>query len=200
MDRYWRCSWNRCSGAAVALSVALGLQGCGGSAPDELVRQYVAAANAHDLAALEAMLSNDVVWHLGGDTLAGKAQVLEPLDFDIGAQTHLELGEIVVRGDTAEFEMAEHNRVLMTLGIHELRHHARFVFRDGLIALKQPSRPPDEIGAMADSVSAFASWLYAERPQVYRRIWTESGKFNYSEETGALMLELAGEWRARDGQ
>jgi hypothetical protein len=159
----------------------------------------VAAANAHDLAALEAMLSDDVVWHLGADTLVGTAQVLGPLDFDIGAQTHLELGEIVVRGDTAEFEIAEHNRVLMTLGIHELRHHARFVFRNGLIVLKQPSRPADETRAMVDSVSAFASWLYAERPEDYRRIWDEAGKFNYSEATGVLMLGLAGEWRARDG-
>ncbi len=199
MDRYWHCSWKRSSGAIAALAIALGLQACGGPSPDQLVRQYVGAANRHDLAAVEAMLDDDVVWYLGTDTLAGKRQALGPYDFDIGAQTHLELGEVIVRGDTAEFELAEHNRVLMSLGIHELRHHVRFVFREGLIILKEESRPPDEIEAMADSVGAFATWLYTERPEDYRRIWGEDGKFIYSAETAVLMLELAEAWRSRDG-
>jgi hypothetical protein len=198
MDRYWRSLWKRSNGATAALIALLVVSACG-PAPDALVRQYVESANRHDLAALEAMLSDDVVWYLGLDTLVGKTKVLEPLDFDVGAQTHLELGTIVVRGDTAEFDLAEHNRVIMALGIHELMHYVRFVFRDGLIAVKEESRPAGGLEAFADSVASFASWLSSEEPEAYERIWGAGGKFVYSRSTAELMFQMAERWRARDG-
>jgi hypothetical protein len=196
MARYWPCSWSRCNGALVIICVAILATGCGPT-PDERVRHYVEAANRHDLEAVEAMLADEVVWFLGPDTLTGKHEVLAPLNFDTGAQTHLELREITARGDTAEFEMAEHNRVLMALGIHELVHHTRFVFRDGLIVRKEEIRQPGGIEAFADSVASFANWLYVEEPEAYDRIWGPGGKFVYSQSTAELMLLLVDRWRAR---
>lgn len=198
MDRFWRCSWKRHSWAAASLLTFLAA--CGSPDPGRRLQEYVELANRHDLAAVEAMLADDVVWYLGPDTLRGVTQVMAPLDFDAGAQTHLQLGAMEVRGDTVEFELAEHSRVLMALGIPELSHHVRFVFRDGLIAVKESRRPPDEIQAFADSVGAFASWLAATQADAYRSIWEEDGRFRYSRETAVLFLEWIDDWRARDAR
>ena len=182
----------------VALSLAVA---CGSSDQRALtaaLRSYVDAANRHDLAALGQMVTEDVAWYLGPDTLRGRQAVLAPHAFDSGANTVLLVDQVEVRGDTVEFDLVEHNDVLDALGIGELHHYPRFVFRDGLIAEIRARRQPLELDAFSDSVASFMQWLGQHDPTAFARLWPD-GRFAYSTEAGTEMPALVLEWRRRDG-
>jgi len=182
----------------VALSLAVA---CGSSDQRALtaaLRSYVDAANRHDLAALGQMVTEDVAWYLGPDTLRGRQAVLAPHAFDSGANTVLLVDQVEVRGDTVEFDLVEHNDVLDALGIAELHHFPRFVFRDGLIAKIRARRQPLELLAFSDSVASFMQWLGQHDPAAFARLWPD-GRFAYSAEAGTTMPALVLEWRRRKG-
>jgi len=182
----------------VALSLAAG---CGSSEQRALtaaLRSYVDAANRHDLAAIGPMMAEDVSWYLEPDTLRGRQAVLAPHAFDSGANTVLLVDQVEVRGDTVEFDLVEHNDVLDALGIGELHHYPRFVFRDGLIAEIRARRQPLELDAFSDSVASFMQWLGQYDPTAFARLWPD-GRFAYSTEAGTEMPALVLEWRRRDG-
>jgi hypothetical protein len=176
--------------------------GCGASEPppptlEETLQAYLAAANRHDLDAVGAVIADDATWVLFNDTLVGKAEVMSPLRFDEGANTVLELSNVVVRGDTVDFDLLERNDVLEALGIAELHHSPRFIFRDGLIHRKMARRPPAEAAAFGDSLGAFVKWLTENDPEAVEFLWPD-GQFNYSREAGQAMPELVMTWRQRN--
>ena len=163
---------------------------------ENILVQYIESANRHDLNALAEITSDSTIWYLGPDTLIGVEEVMGPLSFDEGAQTELVLGKFVVRGDTIDFDMVERNNVLQALGIMELHHYPRFIFRDGLIYRIIPRRPPLELEAFVDSVVSFARWLADNDPDSYDRVWPD-GKFYYSRDNAELMIDLVPRWRKR---
>ena len=162
-----------------------------------VMREYVAAANRYDDTALARWIAPDAVWYLGGDTLSGREQVLEPHAFDAGAHTRLAARDLVVRGDTVDLELVERNDVLAELGIAELHHFPRFVFRDGSIVRIEARRPPLEAQALADSLRSFATWLRERDPALYDRLWPGARRFAYGRETAGLMVTLVRAWRRR---
>ena len=175
--------------------------GCGSGdhrAHDAALRTYIDAANRHDLAAIGHMLTEDVAWYIGPDTLRGRQAVLAPHAFDSGAHTVLSIDNVEARGDTVEFDLVEHNDVLDALGIAELHHFPRFVFRDGRIAEIRARRQPLELGAFSDSVGSFMRWLGHHDPAAFARFWPD-GRFAYSAKAGAELPPLVLEWRRRDG-
>lgn len=181
-----------------ALSLAAGCGSREQRALTAALRSYLDAANRHDLAALGQIMAEDITWYLGPDTLRGRQAVLAPHAFDSGAHTVLLVDQIEVRGDTVEFDLVEHNDVLDALGIAELHHFPRFVFRDGLIAEIRARRQPLELGAFSDSVGSFMQWLRLHDPTAFARLWPD-GRFAYSTEAGSEMPALVLEWRRREG-
>lgn len=167
------------------------------STVDVLLQEYIASANAHDFATLEQLLSDDVVWHLGLDTLRGKPAVMRPLQFDKGAQTRLLLRNPSAHGDTVDFELVETNLVLQGLGIPRLTHYSRFIYRNGKIVLKDARRPPLEVIALTDSVVRFSRWLRSSDSTSFSLIWNSHGQFKYSYDNGVLMSKLTKEWQNR---
>ena len=109
-----------------------------------LVEHYVEAANHHDVEAVRELTSEDAIWYLGPYTLTGRDQVMQPLKFDQGANTILIAKNIIVKGDTVDFDLEEKNDVLKVYGITQLHHFPRFIFRDGLIYRIIVRRPPLE--------------------------------------------------------
>ncbi len=159
---------------------------------DETLRRYIAAANQHDIATLGAMIAEDAVWYLGQDTLVGRTEVLRPLEFDAGANTILNISNVNIRVDTVDFDLVERNDILTALGVSELHHFPRFIFREGLIYRKQARRPPLELEAFADSIRAFARWVGENNANDYDRLWP-NGRFAYGRDVAETMLRLIDE-------
>lgn len=185
----------------LAISAVLA-SGCGVPEPaaptlEETLQRYVAAANRHDIDAVADLIAADATWFLFTDTLTGRAAVLQPLAFDEGANTVLEVSNVVVHGDTVDFDLLERNDVLEALGIPALHHVPRFVFRDGLIYEKLSRNPPAEVAAFGDSITSFIGWLTENDPEALEFLWPD-GHFNYSREAGRAMPALVMKWRQRD--
>ncbi len=163
---------------------------------EQVLKEYIQSANEHNLEKVYLMYSDNIEWQFGTYTFSGKEEAIAPLRFDKGANTFLTIKNINANGDTLDFELIETNDVIKELGIPKLHHFPRFILKDGLIYRISESRPPLEIRAYVDSVSAFAMWLSDNRPKKFEQFWP-NGKFNFSEETGKEMpLEVA-EWRNR---
>lgn len=163
---------------------------------EHLLRKYVDACNRHDLETARDMLTDDVVWYLGPDTLVGKEQVLGPLAYDEGINTRLECSNVVVKGDTVEFELVEKNDFLTVLGFAEIRHFPRFIFKDGLLQEKKPGKPKVENQELNQKIAALREWAQENHPGVLARLEAPDGSFVFSRENGQLAVKLARAWQA----
>ena len=164
---------------------------------EELHRRYMEASIHHDLRTLRAMTAEDAVWTLGGQTLVGKEQVLGPNEFDVGMQTELEYSNVVVKGNTVEFELTERNCLTRALGVKEMHHHVRFVFENGLVKRKEESKDSPTLGQLAPrEMDSLLKWVREKHPEALAKLSDSKGRIIYSQETGALTCKLADEWAA----
>ncbi len=165
--------------------------------PEEILRKYIEAANKHDMETLREIFAEDVIWHLGPDTLVGIEEILGPHLFDAGANTVIIVHDITATSpDAIEFELVEKNDVLGALGIPELHHFVRIEFADGKITRMTPTRPPAEQESFVKGVVAFMQWLKDYHPEGYDTIWP-GGKFNYSRPVGEEMPGLVRDWKQK---
>jgi hypothetical protein len=164
---------------------------------DDLLDLYISASNKHDITELANLLDDDAVWHLGGDTLAGKEEVLGPLKFDAAVNTEIYVLNRKYMGDTIDFDLIEKNQVLYGLGIDSLTHYARFIYSKDKIKLKTVRRPPEPFQAFSDSVSSFLHWLKLTDSLKYNEMISINGKFKYNFNTGRIMLEEIPKWTKR---
>lgn len=165
----------------------------------DLVHEYVEASDAHDLDKLASMTADSAVWILGNIQLKGKEEVLGPNRLDAGANTRLEMSNLVVRGDTAKFELAEVNDILTALGINSIVHYPRLVFKDGLVVRKDQWKPntmmPEEA---SPNLGRFQQWIQDNKPDAIDRLFDQDGNFIFSRENGELMASLAREYSERE--
>jgi len=167
--------------------------------PKQVLLNYIIAANEHNIEKVYSMYSDSIVWYLGPFILKGKGEAIKPLWFDKGANTKLMISNVLVNGDTVDFNLLETNDVLHALGVNQLHHSPRFIFNDGLIKTILSTKLPGEFQAYADSISAFRKWLSENEPEVYNKFWPD-GKFVFSEERGRVMPVEIKKWRERFNQ
>lgn len=172
----------------------------GESGVADLFHRYVEASASHDLATLEALTSDDIVWHLGPLTFEGKAKALGPNAYDAGARTELTYSNVQVEGNVVTFEMLETSEIIRAVGMTELRHYPRFEFRDGLVVRKGPStrKPPaaHSIPELNRRMAPLRKWIRETHPDALAKLVDPNEGFIFSEESGALMLRLTREWVA----
>jgi hypothetical protein len=164
--------------------------------PEAVLNQYIKAANEHNIDKVKEMYADSIIWYFGPYTFEGKEEALAPLKFDKGANTMLIVSDVIINGDTVDFNLLETSDVITALGIRQLHHFPRFIIKDGLITIKLSRKPPMEISAFSDSVKSFATWLSENKPEKFEQFWPE-GKFNFSEETGRDMPWEVKKWRER---
>jgi hypothetical protein len=162
--------------------------------PQATLANYIAAANRHDLHAVRAMTAEKATWQLGPTTLRGPDEMLAPLAFDQGAHTVLEASNIVVTGDTVDFDLLERNDVLRAYGIPALHHSPRMILRKGQIYRITVRRPPLEQKDFVDTVAAFRRWFQAQRPDLYEQFYP-GGRFNYARSTGEGLPKAIAAWK-----
>jgi len=174
--------------------------GCQKKLPDNahLLKQYISAANSHNFEILTELISENAAWHLHGDTLIGRAEVLSPLRFDEAINTKLDVRNVQVRGDTVDFDLVEKNDVLYGLGFDSLIHFGRFVYSNAKIVLKTSRFPPVPFKTLSDSAVAFYQWLKFSDSLAYNQVISSDGKFQYSYKSGKIILDQIPKWRKRN--
>lgn len=155
---------------------------CSHRAPStrELFERYLAASNAHDLAAIDDMTADSVLWRLGPWTLRGKTQALS-LDYaDLINHTTLEARDVVIRGDTVECTLVERNDATRTYGPDSLVHYPRFVFRNGLVMVKETWKRDTSFAALNRHAEPFHTWVRETHPEAMPVILDSTGTPRWS--------------------
>lgn len=163
-----------------------------------LLRVWEAAANRHDLDAMEAMFAADAEFELVGQvTLVGKEQIRSIHDYDAGLNTRLDNHDCVVEGNTVTCQVTEHNDWLDAAGISEVHYtSAVYTFEDGLIKRIEATLSPESGQAIGQALQAFDAWATENRPEEYAKLFNPEGRFIYSRESGVRVVGLLKEWRA----
>lgn len=162
----------------------------------ELLRRYMEASNNHDIDTLISMTADDAVWLLGPYKLEGKENVIKPNKLDEGANTRLEYRNVLVKGNTVEFELIERNDISDALGTSAAHHYPRFTFRDGLVIRKEPWKNDAESSEKDKKIwEAFRKWVREEKPEERAKFIDLDGNLIFSRESGIIMSRLAKEWR-----
>jgi ketosteroid isomerase-like protein len=166
--------------------------------PEPTTRQrfddYLAASNAHDLATLELMTSNDIVWLLGPWVFSGKEEALRPQYADLVNHTSLKEHDVTVRGDTVECILVERNDATGAHGPDSLIHYVRYVFHDGLLVKKEPSAPSPSLAELNRRAQPFRAWVRDEHPEALSVILDSNGSPQWTREAVDLVHLLRHEW------
>jgi len=188
--------------AAVLLATALlTFAGCE-SRPDvaQQFERYAKASTEHDLATLEALTADDIVWQLGPYRLEGKEAVLGPNAYDAGIENELVYRNARIEGNVVEFELIETNEVIRAVGMTEVRSYPRLEFENGQLKRK--------VGSWRDSPVEYSMvelnrrkaplrrWIRDTHPKAIQRLVDAEGNFVFSQDNGALMLRLTRDWVA----
>lgn len=171
---------------------------CSGADDDVRARfeRYLAASNAHDLATLASMTHEDIVWRFGPFEFRGKEEALLPNGSDIGLNTSLELVDLVVRGDTVDALLFERNDATRAYGPDSLVHHARYVFRDGLVWRKGAYAPAENMAEFQRRGEPFRAWVGTTYPERGRRLFGGRPADSFGDEAGRELSNLLTEWVA----
>jgi hypothetical protein len=193
--------WSFAVPAVLVATVSLTFPGCA-SRPDvaKQFERYAKASKEHDLATLEALTAEDIVWQLGPYKLEGKKEVLGPNAYDAGVENQLTYRNPRIEGNVVEFELIETNEIIQAVGMTEVRHYGRFEFENGQLKRKLGAwkAPPPEY-SMAElnrRKVPLRRWIRETHPEAMQELLDSEGNFVFTRDNGALMLSLTREWVA----
>jgi hypothetical protein len=162
--------------------------------------RYAKASKEHDLATLEALTADSIVWQLGPYTFKGKKEALGPNAYDAGVQNQLVYRNASIEGNVVEFELIERNAIIRAVGMTEVRSYPRWEFEDGQLKRKAGrwKEAPAEysLAELERRKVPLRTWIRATHPEAMQALMDSEGHFVFSRDTGALMLRLAREWVA----
>jgi hypothetical protein len=180
----------------IAIQLTLAVLSCGGgTGTEDVAEKYLEAWKKHDIETLSEMIAPDVVLDLGRGTLVGRKHIIAPVEFSAGANTRLEFNELVVRGDTVEFEMVEKNEIVTACGFEEIRHYPRLIFENGLLRRQETVKEIPNFRRYAEQWSILRSWIRRNRPDIIDKVTTPNGGYRISREAGELMALMAKTWQ-----
>ena len=161
----------------------------------ELHQKYMTASIDQDIETLIEMTHEEIVWQLGPYTLKGKEAALGPNKYDVGTGAVLEYGNVVIRGDTVEFELVERNQILAVIGMESIRLYPRFVFKNGLVYRKESWKTSPDIQEMNRLARPLRDWKKEVHPEIVNAIFDTDGNFIFNRENGELNVQMALEWK-----
>jgi ketosteroid isomerase-like protein len=162
------------------------------------VKTYVNAANQHDLEAMDAMLTDDVVFEMNGTNIAvGKEQVRTVQDNDAGFNTELELTDCKEKGNTVTCKITERNDYVIAAGINEINYTSGvFTFKNGLFQKISATMSPESIKSEKEFDQGFVAWVKQNRSEELAKLMTPAGKFKWGRESAVIMVKLVKEYRS----
>lgn len=172
--------------------------GCADRTPAvrQLFDRYLAASEDHDLQTLRAMTADEIVWRLGPWTLEGKDQAMVLHYADLVNHTVLTARDVVVRGDTVECTLIERNDATRAEGPDSLVHYPRYVFRDGLVILKEAWRRDPGLAESNRHSAPFRAWVRDTHPDALAIILDSTGAPRWTRDAIDKTHQLHDAWIA----
>lgn len=163
------------------------------------VTVYADAANRHDLEAIDAMLTDDIVFEMNGRGIAmGKEQFRNIQDNDAGFNTELELTDCKQSGNKVACKITERNDYVRAAGINEIQYSSDvFTFKNGLIRKISATMSPESVKAGKEFDQGFVAWVRQNRSEELSKLMTPDGKFKWGRESAKIMVNLARDYKTQ---
>lgn len=169
---------------------------CAAPSPDAIVRNFLAAADAHDVEAALGLLHEEFEFRDAEGSFRIDRESFRPLlAWDVAVDHRAESTITGVRGDTVAVALHETNDFLELLGIGPVRQEADFVVREGAIRTIVTRPDPGFFPRFEAALAPVLAWARRARPETLDRL-LEEGALVYDGERGRLWLELLREARA----
>jgi hypothetical protein len=166
----------------------------------KLFETYMTASINHDVKTMATMTHDSIVWKLGPYTLKGKKAALGPNDYDEGTGTILEYTNVNIRGDTVEFELLERNAIITALGMKEIKHYPRFIFKNGLVYKKEAWKVSSDMQELSRRNKPRREWIQENHPEAVQKFFDSEGNFIFNKANGELQIKLTREWLEAQNQ
>lgn len=158
-----------------------------------IVRAYVAAANAHNLARLAHFFAPGARLELHDlDTIVGRQAIHDLHDYDRALNTRLTLLDARVDDYQVRSRLNESNDWLAAAGIVTLAYQrvTYHLHADGTILRISARLAPDSAEQLQEATAIFHTWASQHRPDAYARLFTAAGRFRYSYDSGLQVVAL----------
>ena len=132
---------------------------------------------------------------VGLSKFAGKQQVKNIFEYDIGMNTNLQFINCKSEGNTVHCQILERNDKLDAIGISELKYSSCiFTFKDGLIQSVAVEIPSDSVEQNSKFLKKLIPWFTEKYPNEYARMFGPDGRFIYNRENGRDVVPLLRKW------
>lgn len=159
-----------------------------------MVERFLAAANAHDIDATVACLSEQFECRGSDGLRLNREQMRVWLGWETVMDYAYELSDVQELGASLGAVMTEQSELHRLLRMRPGRVRLRFEVRDGLIHLQEfepiPSGP-----SLAEALAPFLDWVDRERPSALHG-WRQGAEPVVNRESAERWLSLLREWSA----
>lgn len=163
--------------------------------PDEILRAYVEANNAHDIDKVMSLFTDDIRFeNVGVWVKQGKEEVRTIAEWDATTHIHMTISDITVMGDTVTFRLIETNDWLKSAGVDEWHWVARVITKNGLIKEIKATLTEESAKIFIPVYQSIIQWMSTERPQELPELMP-GGEFVYGAEVAKKWLDMLNEWR-----
>jgi len=162
----------------------------------DLVKTFQERVNQHNVEKIMSMFTENATFEIVGlSKFAGKQQVKNIFEYDIGVNTNLQFINCKSEGNTVHCQILERNDKLDAIGISELKYSSCiFTFKDGLIQSFAAEIPPDFVEHNSKILKRFIPWLAENHPNEYSRMFMSDGRFIYNRKNGMDVVPLLRKW------
>lgn len=127
--------------------------------PIELTKRFTTIYNTHDVNKIVASYTDDAVFEVVGKiSFRGKTQIYNVTQYDSVLNIHMKISNIVMRADTATYNLTETNDWYKTAGIDSTHYKMKLIFHEGLITHLQAEVKPETQKAINQVLSPFVEW------------------------------------------
>lgn len=163
----------------------------------DLVKTFQDRVNQHNVDKIMSMYTEDATFEIVGlSKFAGKQNVKNIFEYDVGVNTKVQYINCKSEGDTVHCQVLERNDRLEAIGIDELKYSSCiFIFKDNLIQSFKAEIPPESVQYNAEIWKKFIPWLIKNYPDEYSRMFMDDGRFIYNRKNGSDVVQLLWKWK-----
>lgn len=163
--------------------------------PEDVIKEYEAAFNAHDTNKLASLFSGDAVIELSGlNKLTGRGQIKSYAEYDSVLNSSISISDITSSDEKSFFVMTLKNDLFRTIGIDTAKFSMIFKISGGKIQEISGRTTPETDKKIQQFRDPFMLWAAKEKLDVLNEIMPE-GNMVYNAANAKKYSELVLEWK-----
>ena len=162
----------------------------------DLVKTFQDRVNQHNVDKIMSMYTEDATFEIVGlSKFAGKQNVKNIFEYDVGVNTKVQYINCKSEGDTVHCQSSQRNDTLDAIGVSGRGYSSCiFSFKDGLIQRVTFEPPPDSVEQNSKILKTLIPWFTENYPNEYARMFMPDGRFIYNRENGRDVVPLLRKW------